>query len=418
MEQPVHRALADAVAARRSASGTVTPQRTLRIAARHRFKLARRHQTRIRCARRRGDANVLKESHSKTPNQAPPARTVPIPVASATRLRARWASVAAHRRRARSFRTGRNTTNLDRSVSTIASMTSLIADPHQKTIYFGENPTCDFTASRVCAMSPCTARLGWSAGGTSSLLHATAAEQQCLHLIANNSRFVGGMPNLACLRRLDIEAARSSRRCSSSASPEPAIARRTGARLTLGRERLRALPSPRPGDLHVRTGTAGTRSRRAQHDSAGPRLRSLCLGEVCRKRYPLRTILAARRLPRRDRIRRPPGTACGGELVLQPEALHRTHTFHTILADLPPETLPCGRPGSRHAGKDIRGASSRERPAGRSGRARMVLGQAKSNEIPSPAASTSPAASSPWMRCTLSTSGGFSSAACRHGDQE
>ncbi len=194
------------------------------------------------------------------------------------------------------------------------------------------------------------------------------------------------MPNLACLRRLDIEAARSSRRRSSSASPEPAIARRTGARLTLGRERLRALPSPRPGDLHVRTGAAGTRSRRAQHARAGPRLRSLCLGEVCRKRYPLRTILAARRLPRRDRIRRPPGTACGGELVLQPEALHRTHTFHTILADLPPETLPCRRPGSRHDGKDIRGASNRERPAGRSGRARMVLGQvevdAKSNEIP------------------------------------
>ncbi len=50
------------------------------------------------------------------------------------------ASVAAHRRRARSFRTGRNTTNLDRSVSTIASMTSSMADPHQKITYFGERP--------------------------------------------------------------------------------------------------------------------------------------------------------------------------------------------------------------------------------------------------------------------------------------
>ncbi len=121
----------------RQPCGTVTPQRALRIAARHRFKLARHHQPRIRCARRRGDANVLKESHSKTPNQAPPARTVPIPVASTTRPMAR---AAAHRRRARSSRTGRNTTNLDRSVSTIASMTSSMADPHQKTIYFGAGP--------------------------------------------------------------------------------------------------------------------------------------------------------------------------------------------------------------------------------------------------------------------------------------
>ncbi len=53
VEQPVHRALADAVALDRKTvrqpCGTVTPQRTLRIAARHRFKLAlqRRHQTRI-----------------------------------------------------------------------------------------------------------------------------------------------------------------------------------------------------------------------------------------------------------------------------------------------------------------------------------------------------------------------------------
>ncbi len=134
MEQPVHRALADAL------DRKTVRQRHCDTAANSPDRRASSVQARAppptpdpppACARRRGDANVLKESHSKTPNQAPPARTVPIPVASTTRPMAR-ASVAAHRRRARSFRTGRNTTNLDRSVSTIASMTSLIVDPRQK----------------------------------------------------------------------------------------------------------------------------------------------------------------------------------------------------------------------------------------------------------------------------------------------
>ncbi len=142
MEQPVHRALADAL------DRKTVRQRHCDTAANSPDRRASSVQARAppptpnplrpppgRRKRPEGTSLEDSESSSSGVNGAYPRRLDPSPPRPMART-----SVAAHRRRARSSRTGRNTTNLDRSVSTIASMTSSMTDPHQKTIYFGENP--------------------------------------------------------------------------------------------------------------------------------------------------------------------------------------------------------------------------------------------------------------------------------------
>ncbi len=295
----------------------------------------------------------------------------------------------------------------------------------------------------------------------------TAEQQfRRLHLIANNSRFVilhpRGMPNLASrvlglsLRRLsaDIETAhgypvflaetfvdvsRFAGTCYRAANWRSLGWTRGFGREPGGSARFRHHGQPKEIFLYELTDGAAEALRRdaipeswnaEPHDRAGPMassgLRSLfaCLGEVpeCRKpqgkRYPLGTILAIAVAARLAGYR---GVTAFAQFValLTQEQLAAVNsffspskkrytaptstTFHTLLADLPPETLDhaiglwtAQQTGADTPlamdGKDIRGAS---RQTGNARRMRvaavehgtgMVLGQvevdAKSHEIP------------------------------------